>query len=355
MTSKATTVYDKQTFDFAGNPLIVCIKNDEPWFKLVDVCKFLGIKNPSSAKNQLDEDEHSLVKYGEPGFQDIMSKINGLASTLGSTEGLVSGAKLVTLINESGFYSLTLRCRLATTAGTTPHKFRKWVTGTVLPSIRKIGKFDAANNPPRQDMWHPPYSNSKEVEPYPRYMTMGDVQDVIKTVLAEQEPTLMKLLNKLTPEVTSKIKTSVAEQVANAVIDTETCVDDVAKSAARTKKLGLRVKKLSAPIPAKVADLANDLNQTVTMTRSNLDVCLKLAVDFGKLQSANSHLRLRINVLTEKHETFKTEVDALMQGYRTELATIKTELKKLTTKPKVKKFASPNVVDINSKRKPSKP
>lgn len=45
------------------------------------------------------------------------------------------------MISESGLFTLILRCRGATTPGTVPHRFRKWVTGEVLPAIRKTGGY----------------------------------------------------------------------------------------------------------------------------------------------------------------------------------------------------------------------
>ncbi|RLM26488.1 hypothetical protein BIY29_05355 [Brenneria alni] len=38
-------------------------------------------------------------------------------------------------------YTLVLRCRDAIKPGSVPHKFRKWVTAEVLPSIRKNGVY----------------------------------------------------------------------------------------------------------------------------------------------------------------------------------------------------------------------
>lgn len=51
------------------------------------------------------------------------------------------GSQLV--INESGLYILILRSRDAMTPGTAAHRFRKWVTATVLPSIRRTNTFTA--------------------------------------------------------------------------------------------------------------------------------------------------------------------------------------------------------------------
>ncbi|ECP5826928.1 DNA-binding protein [Salmonella enterica] len=47
----------------------------------------------------------------------------------------------VNIVNESGMYTLVLRCRDAVKKGSVPHRFRKWVTAEVLPSIRKNGAY----------------------------------------------------------------------------------------------------------------------------------------------------------------------------------------------------------------------
>ena len=40
-------------------------------------------------------------------------------------------------------YTLILRCRDAVKKGSIPHRFRKWVTAEVLPTIRKTGKYES--------------------------------------------------------------------------------------------------------------------------------------------------------------------------------------------------------------------
>lgn len=63
----------------------------------------------------------------------------------GDDAGTLGGRQEVTVINESGLYTLILRCRDATTPGTLPHRFRKWVAGEVLPTIRKTGGYFSPN------------------------------------------------------------------------------------------------------------------------------------------------------------------------------------------------------------------
>jgi prophage antirepressor-like protein len=102
----------------------------DPWFYAVDVCKALGLENTTKALLSLDDDEKSQVLD---------------SSTLNSNQGGEIN-NLRNIINESGLYTLILRCRDAVKQGTIPHKFRKWVTNEILPSIRKTGSYHVGQN-----------------------------------------------------------------------------------------------------------------------------------------------------------------------------------------------------------------
>lgn len=106
-------------FSFESSCNIRAVMVDgNPWFVAADVCSAVGIKHSASAMRALDNDEkgvHSMHTLG--GQQDF------------------------TIINESGLYTLILRCRDAVTPGTIPYRFRKWVTGEVLPQIRQTGRY----------------------------------------------------------------------------------------------------------------------------------------------------------------------------------------------------------------------
>lgn len=108
-------------FDFEEQAVRVVMRENDPWFVAADVCRALGIANPSDAVSRLDNDERD---------------------NLGSSE--VNGrGRPVNIISESGLYALVLRSNGATTPGTVQHRFRKWVTAEVLPSIRKTGAYVA--------------------------------------------------------------------------------------------------------------------------------------------------------------------------------------------------------------------
>lgn len=95
--------------------------NGEPWFVALDVCNALGISNNRDALLKLDDDEKDTV-----GLTD-------------SQHGM--GPQSLSVISESGLYTMILRCRDATKKGSIPYRFRKWVTGDVLPQIRRTGRY----------------------------------------------------------------------------------------------------------------------------------------------------------------------------------------------------------------------
>ena len=92
-------------------------KNREPYFIGTEIAKTLGYTNPQKAVRDHVDEEDKL------------------------TERIVlSGqGRQVTLINESGLYSLILSSKLPNAK-----QFKRWVTSEVLPSIRKYGSFNMA-------------------------------------------------------------------------------------------------------------------------------------------------------------------------------------------------------------------
>ena len=108
-----------------ANPLRVVAINGEPWFVAADVCAAVGISDTSMAVRRLDDDERGTSSVG----------------TLGGTQEML-------VVNESGLNAIILRCRDAMTPGTPAHKYRKWVTSEVLPSIRKTGGYTVTGGAP---------------------------------------------------------------------------------------------------------------------------------------------------------------------------------------------------------------
>lgn len=85
----------------------------EPWFVAHEVCKLLDIKNARDAISSLDDDE----------------KLTSVIPTSGQN-------RTVNIISESGLYALIFRSKKPSAK-----QFRKWITGEVIPSIRKKGKY----------------------------------------------------------------------------------------------------------------------------------------------------------------------------------------------------------------------
>lgn len=112
-------------FSFEEHEIRTIIHNGDPWFIAYDVCKALDLSNPSKSVSSLDDDEKQLF--------------NGDSNLKLGSAG--NGAQSMIIINESGLYTLILRCRDAVKQGTLPWRFRKWVTNEVLPSIRKTGRY----------------------------------------------------------------------------------------------------------------------------------------------------------------------------------------------------------------------
>ena len=94
--------------------------NGEPWFVGKDICDLLGLANSRKSLQALDEDEKGVT--------------NGY--TLGGNQEL-------TVINESGLYHLIFISRKPEAKS-----IRRWVTGTVLPSIRRTGSYSISNDRP---------------------------------------------------------------------------------------------------------------------------------------------------------------------------------------------------------------
>lgn len=101
--------------------LRVIDQDGEPWMVGRDVAQALGYFNVSKAvATHVDSEDKRFEMLPIADAQN----------------GHVLGATKTTLINESGLYSLVLSSKLPSAK-----RFRRWVTGEVLPSIRKDGGY----------------------------------------------------------------------------------------------------------------------------------------------------------------------------------------------------------------------
>lgn len=95
--------------------------NNEPWFVGKDVADVLGYSNPRDALSRHVDDEDKNTVVNPDGNR---------------------GNPNMTIINESGLYSLILSSKLPTAK-----QFKRWVTSEVIPSIRKTGTYTKPTAP----------------------------------------------------------------------------------------------------------------------------------------------------------------------------------------------------------------
>lgn len=103
-----------QIFNFENSEVRTQVIDKEIWFIGKDVSDLLGYSNsPKALKDHVDEDDKLTERI-------VMAGQN----------------REVTIINESGLYSLIIKSKLPKAK-----KFKRWVTKEVLPSIRKHGGY----------------------------------------------------------------------------------------------------------------------------------------------------------------------------------------------------------------------
>lgn len=107
-----------QLFNFENHEVRSLLINSEPWFVGKDVAEVLGYSNVKTA----------IPKHVDDEDRQILSTQNGYLENM-PNRGL-------TVINESGLYSLILSSKLPSAK-----KFKRWVTSEVLPALRKTGQY----------------------------------------------------------------------------------------------------------------------------------------------------------------------------------------------------------------------
>lgn len=107
-----------QTFNFEELPLRTMNIDGEPYFVGKDVAEVLGYKRKADAiREHVESEDKGVGKIQTPG-----------------------GMQNVTIINESGLYSLIFSSKLESAK-----RFKRWVTSEVLPAIRKHGIYATDN------------------------------------------------------------------------------------------------------------------------------------------------------------------------------------------------------------------
>lgn len=100
-------------FEEQQHPVRIFGSAEEPWFCAADVGTVLGLTNIRMSLDAVDPEDRRV------------------SNTYTST-----GGKDITLINESGLYALIFKSRKPQAK-----TFRKWVTGEVLPALRRTGSY----------------------------------------------------------------------------------------------------------------------------------------------------------------------------------------------------------------------
>lgn len=104
----------ERVFEYDGRWQVrTVVVGGEPWFVAKDVCGVLDIGNSRQATERLDEDEKGVI-----------------------TTDTLGGQQAVTIVSESGLYSLILTSRRPGAKA-----FKRWITHEVIPAIRKTGSY----------------------------------------------------------------------------------------------------------------------------------------------------------------------------------------------------------------------
>lgn len=113
------TAVAMQSFGFGEQLVRAVDRSGVAWFVGNDVCAALELLNPRQAMAKLEDDERDCVQ--------IVDAIGRERET--------------TIISESGVYALVFTSRKAAAK-----EFRRWVTGEVLPALRRRGEYRLASS-----------------------------------------------------------------------------------------------------------------------------------------------------------------------------------------------------------------
>lgn len=129
--------------------------NGEPYFVGKDVAEILGY---AKARNAIASHVDDEDKKDAP------------------IQGDLGGTQVMTIINESGLYSLILSSRLPNAK-----KFKRWVTSEVLPAIRKTGRYSIQTKPDSY-MIEDPIARAK------RWIEEQEEKKALENKIEEQKP-----------------------------------------------------------------------------------------------------------------------------------------------------------------------
>ena len=117
-------VFDNEEF----GQVRVITKENNHWFVALDICKVLDIDVSVSVNGQ--RRKKNGIEYISGGLDEDEKDTHNVSTPGGNQEMII--------ISEAGLYSLVLKSRKPEAK-----KFKRWVTHTVLPTIRKTGGYVA--------------------------------------------------------------------------------------------------------------------------------------------------------------------------------------------------------------------
>jgi len=104
-------------FMYGDAAVRVVMIDGEPWFVLADLCAVLEIANVGNVLARLADIDKGSIRLAD------------------GTPGNPNKA----IVSEAGMYEVAIRSDKPEAV-----KFRRWITGAVLPEIRRTGSFNAA-------------------------------------------------------------------------------------------------------------------------------------------------------------------------------------------------------------------
>ncbi len=141
----------------------------EPWLVGKDVAVALGYKDTvNSLKAHIDEEDKRGWRITTP-----------------------RGEQTMTIINESGLYSLIFGSKLESAK-----RFKRWVTSEVLPAIRKTGRYITPSEGTMESMFEAMSCDMKMV-----YEQMGNIESMMQeqaTMMQEQTGKLNQVVDNMT-------------------------------------------------------------------------------------------------------------------------------------------------------------
>lgn len=200
------------TFCFDDHEVRAVTIDGEPWFVAHDVEKSIALGNYANTYAKLDPSEKQQVEVHSPS----------------------GNSYLLNLVNESGLYLLVLRCHDAVRSGTPAHRFRRWITSEVVPTLRKTGTYSVAPAPAETTPAQPP------VNPPPS--TNPALEDALRKLqglqaLEEERYALIRLCEQLLQERLDATQAQIEALLAEQEKQRKLCMENISTMLAQIKEI----------------------------------------------------------------------------------------------------------------------